>query len=260
MYYELYIDVLFLVNFMMDYLLLLLLRKMLSCTATLGNIFLGAFVGALLTCIIIILPIPYAILKFILFHVFVNTVMIRVGLKIKNVRCFVKAYFMLYIGGFLLGGVLSTLQQYVRVGSLFFAVAVGGYLIVSKIWDYIAAIQKMKQYHCEVDLYIGDKKCRVQGIIDTGNGLCDPISNQPVSILDRNTARQFFGEEKLSKVRYIPYHSIGKKEGVMPALKIDRMCVFREEECWVKEPLIGVSEETISAGGEYQMILNPNLF
>ena len=26
------------------------------------------------------------------------------------------------------------------------------------------------------------------------------------------------------------------------------------------EPLIGVSEETISAEGEYQLILNPNLF
>ena len=44
------------------------------------------------------------------------------------------------------------------------------------------------------------------------------------------------------------------------ALKIDRMCVHREGECWIDSPLIGVSEETISAEGEYEMILNPNLF
>ena len=81
MYYELYVDVLFLVNFMMDYLLLLLVKKMLKCTATHGNIFLGAILGSFLTCVVVILPIPYAVLKFMLFHMFVNIFMIRVGLK-----------------------------------------------------------------------------------------------------------------------------------------------------------------------------------
>ena len=52
-YYELYVDVLFLVNFMMDYLLLLLVKKMLKCTATHGRVCLGAFAGALLTCIVV---------------------------------------------------------------------------------------------------------------------------------------------------------------------------------------------------------------
>ena len=260
MYYELYVDVLFLVNFLMDYLLLLLVRRMLKCTATHGNVCLGAALGSFLTCAIVVLPIPYAILKFILFHMIVNTFMIRVGLKIKNMKSFAKAYLLLYIGSFLLGGVMQAANQYVRVGSLFFAIAIGGYYVVSKLWDFIASVQKINQYHCKVDLYLGEKKCQVNGIIDTGNGLRDPISNQPVSILDKAAARQFLGEEKMSRVRYIPYHSIGKKEGVLLAVKIDRMCIYGDNECWVKEPLIGVSEETISAEGEYQLILNPNLF
>lgn len=260
MYYELYIDVLFLVDFMMDYLLLLLVKKMLRCTATHGNILLGAAVGSALTCMIIVLPIPYALLKFVLFHMIVNTFMIRAGLKIRDIRGFAKAYIMLYIGGFLLGGVLQAVRQYVRVGSLFFAIAIGGYYVVSKLWDFITSVQKMNQFKCKVDLYLGEKVCQVEGIIDTGNGLRDPISNQPVSILDKAVARRFMGEQKMSQVRYIPYHSIGKREGVILALKIDRMCVHREGECWIDSPLIGVSEETISAEGEYEMILNPNLF
>ena len=244
----------------MDYLLLLLVKKMLKCTATHGHLILGATVGAFLTCVIVVLPIPYAFLKFILFHMFVNTFMIRVGLKIKNMKNFAKAYVLLYIGGFLLGGVMQSVNQYVRVGSLFFALAVGGYYVVSKIWDFIASVQKINQYHCKVELYLGERKCQVEGIIDTGNGLRDPISNQPVSILDKTVAKGFLGEEKMSQVKYIPYHSIGKKEGVLLAVKIDRMHVQGENECWMEEPLIGVSEETISAEGEYQLILNPNLF
>ncbi len=260
MYYELYIDVLFLVNFTMDYLLLLLIRKMLKCTATHGNICLGAIVGSLLTCVIVALPIPYAILKFVMFHMIVNTFMIRAGLKIKNMKEFVKAYILLYVGGFLLGGLLQAINQYVKVGSLFFAIAIGGYYLVSKIWDFIAAIQKINQYQCKVDLYLNGKTCQVTGIIDTGNGLCDPFSKQPVNILDRAVAREFLGNTKMSQVRYIPYHSIGKKEGVLLALKIDQMCVYKEKPFWIKEPLIGVSEDMISAEGEYQMILNPNIF
>ena len=260
MYYELYIDVLFLVNFMMDYLLLLLVRKMLKCTATHGNICLGALIGSVMTCVIVVLPIPYAIFKFVMFHMIVNTFMIRAGLKIKNIKEFAKAYILLYIGGFLLGGLLQAVNQYVKVGSLFFAIAVGGYYLVSKIWDFIVAIQKINQYQCKVDLYLNGKKCQITGIIDTGNGLSDPISKQPVNILDRAVAREFLGNTKMSQVRYIPYHSIGKKEGVLLAFKIDQMCVYKEVPFWIKEPLIGVSEEMISAKGEYQMILNPNIF
>lgn len=260
MYYELYVDVLFLVNFMMDYLLLLLVRKMLKCTATHGNVFLGAALGSFFTCVVVILPIPYAFFKFVLFHMFVNTFMIRAGLKIKNMREFAKAYILLYTGGFLLGGVLQALHQYVRAGSLFFAIAIGGYHIVSKLWDFIASVGRINQYHCKVDLYLGEKQCQVTGIIDTGNGLRDPISNQPVSILDKTVARQFLGNVKMSQVRYIPYHSIGKKEGVLLALHIDRMCIHKADACWIQKPLIGVSEEMISAEGEYQMILNPNIF
>ena len=95
MYYELYIDVFFLVNFMMDYILLLITKQMLHCSATRRSVCLGAAAGSLLTCIIVVLPLPAAFIKFILFHMFVNTCMIRAGLKIKNRRDFAKAYFLL---------------------------------------------------------------------------------------------------------------------------------------------------------------------
>lgn len=167
---------------------------------------------------------------------------------------------MLYIGGFLLGGVLEYLRQYLKIGSLFFIFAIAGYYIVLGIWNFLSYIQRCNRYRCEVDLYVDGKECRVEGMIDTGNGLRDPLTNRPVSILDRKTAKVFLGDRKMEGIRYIPYHSIGKKSGVLPAVKIDRMCVHREEECWIEEPLIGISEEEISAGGEYEMILNPNLF
>jgi len=260
MYYELYVDVLFLVNFMMDYILLLIVRKMMKCTATHRRICIGAAVGSLLTCLVVILPIPYTIIKLILFHVLVNTCMIRVGLKIKTIRSFLKAIIMLYIGSFLLGGIMEVFRPYIRVGSLFLLIAIVGYYLVMAIWRFLSYMQRWNQCHYTVELYLGNKKYQIKGMIDTGNGLRDPISGTPVNILDRHTARTLFGEEHLKDVRYIPYQSIGKKAGVLPAVQLERMCILKDTECWVERPLIAISEETISKGGEYEMILNPNLF
>ena len=219
MYYELYIDVLFLVNFMMDYILLLLARKMLKCTATHGNVFMGAMTGSFLTCLIIVLPISHAILKFILFHTVVNTAMIRFGLRIKDMRNTIKALFTLYAGGFLLGGVMEHLSQYAKIGSVFLFVAVAAYYVVTWIWNFFGLYAEGKRYRCRAELYIGEKRYSISGIIDTGNCLHDPITNEPVSILDKKTAVKFLGDEKAEKVRYVPYQSIGKQGGLLPVFE-----------------------------------------
>ena len=259
MYYELYVDVLFCVNFMMDYLLLLIVQKMLKCSATHGSICLGAMIGSLLTCIVIVCPIPYAFVKVLLFHVVVNTCMIRVGLKIRNIRSFVKAIMMLYIGAFLLGGVLGTLQPYIRIGSLFLVVAIAGYYLVLGIWKFVTYVQRWNQCHCEVELHFGGEICRVKGLMDTGNGLMDPVSGSPVSVLDKRTANKLLGNET-KNFRYISYRTIGKEHGLMPVVRIDGIRVCGEKECWIERPLIGISEKEIGSEEEYEMILNPNLF
>ena len=63
MYYELYVDVFFMVNFTMDAILLSLLKKALVCPVGYGRVVAGAAVGALLTCItIFIFPFLFLIL------------------------------------------------------------------------------------------------------------------------------------------------------------------------------------------------------
>lgn len=259
MYYELYIDVLFLVNFMMDYILLLVSRKILKCTATHGNICLGALTGSLLTCLTVSLPIPYAFIKFILFHTIVVIAMVKIGLRIRLNRTFVKAVVMLYVSGFLVGGVFQYLNQYVKVGSLFFALAVASYYISSGVLAFLASVLHIGQCKCEVTLYQEDRQCRLKAIIDTGNRLKDDLTGKPISVMDQQAARSLFGEGIPKGIRYVPYHSIGRKSGVMPVVAVDRICISGEEEQWVEKPLIGISEEDISAGGEYEMILNPDI-
>lgn len=259
MYYELYIDVLFLVNFMMDYILLQVTGRILKCTATHGRICLGAAAGALLTCIIIAVPIPYAFIKFILFHCFVNIVMLKTGLKLRLDRTFLKACIVLYISGFLVGGVFSYLHQYVRTGSLFFALAVASYYIVLGIWNLLAYLAKVKHAKCEAVLYKDARSCRVEALVDTGNCLKDAITGKPVSIVDQSVVEELCGAALPEGFRYIPYHSVGKEEGVMPLVTLDRMCVCQGGERWIEKPLVAVCDGRAASDGSYKLILSPDI-
>lgn len=265
MKYELYIDVFFLINFMMDYILLMLLKRMLSCTATHGRIIAGALAGALLTCIIIILPIPYAFIKLLIFHGFVNVVMLKIGLRIKWDRAFLKAFIFLYIGGFLLGGIMGSLKQYLRAGSLFFALSVIGYCIASGVWSLILILSKHHHTYCMAKLKRGERCCQVKVLIDTGNRLWDSVSQKPVSIIGEDTAK-LLGIEGLSgpspkeSVRFIPYHSVGKASGVLPVYILDRMLLNKEgKDVEILNPEVAVCKDGLS-GGDYNMILNPDVY
>lgn len=259
MYYEVYIDVLFMVNFMMDYLLLLIECKVLKCPAGHGNICIGAALGAFLTCLVVAVGIP-AFMKLILFHVVINVFMIRTGLKIRFGREFLKAYVMLYICGFLLGGVFGYLHQYVKTVSLFFVLAVISYYLVLGCMRVLSWMQRFGQYHCKVDLYFGETKNTVEAFIDTGNSLRDEVTGCPVCVLEKKSAGFLMNAGPEAKLHYIPYHTVGKEAGILPVLRIDKMCVRQEKEYWIERPVIGICEEDISAGGGYQMILNPDLF
>lgn len=258
MYYELYIDVFFLVNFMMDYLILSLLNRMLRCSATHGRICVGSLLGAGLTCIFIVLPIPGAFIKFILFHSVVNVVMIYTGLKIRTFRAFLRGLVFLYISSFLLGGVMMYFRQYIRYGSLFFAIAVGSYWICIGIWKLLCCLVRQDSFRCQVILRVQQKEIKVNALIDTGNTLQDSVTGQPVSILDKAVAGRLFGEIPVECVRYIPYHSIGREHGVMQLVRLDSIEILKREKKVINHPYVAVSEETIS-DDDYKMILNPDI-
>ena len=256
MHYELYIDVFFMVNFMMDTILLLIVRRLIGSRVSYKRIYLGAIVGSTLTCLIIAVPVSYEIVKIILFHGFVNVVMIQLGIGTGWGRELFKAWIYLYISSFLVGGIFQFLHQYIRVGSLFFLLAVISYYAVNGILTLLEYILIQKNYRCQVFLYKGNRKLQVHALIDTGNSLRDNVTDQPVHIIDQNTAKELFSEEELQMVRFIPYHSIGKNEGIMPLVTLDSICILKGKQQWIEKPLVAVCEGTLT-DDQYKMILNP---
>lgn len=270
MYYELYIDVLFFMNFMMDSLLLLSVKRIRKYPVKNGRVFLGSAVGAGLTCLIVAIPLPGAV-KLLLYHGVVNTVMILAGLGVQKKKEFCRAFLFLYVAAFLMGGILQAMRPWIRTGSLFFAAAVAVYYLSCGIWRGLMRFQERRRQICEVSLHMQTGVFRLEGLIDTGNGLTDPVSGEPVHVVDSGFAREMLkkGEEKeaLSKgewekigLRYITYRTV-KGEGIMPVFRAREMELGlpgEEKRIRVMRPVIGICEGAISDGEEYQMILNPD--
>ena len=261
MQYELYIDVFFLVNFVMDYLVLQIVRKILKCTATHGNILLGALAGAGASCVIICIPVS-AFIRFICLHTLVNTSMVMIGLKIREIRMLGKALMLVYLTSFFLGGVMTWLGQYagghVRIGSLFFTITVCSYFLVSKGMDFFEKFWRIREYRCEVSLYLGESSYRTCAVIDSGNGLYDALTGKPVHIIGQKAIKKLTEQEKIQKIRYIPYRTIQKGNGVLPIITIDKMYIHGKEEKLVEKPLLGISEQHLFDNGTCEMILHPD--
>lgn len=112
----------------------------------------------------------------------------------------------------------------------------------------------------EVELTFLEKTMSVCGMIDTGNQLTEPLTGQPVSIIEEAVVRRLLGDgwEARRGFYLIPYHSLGKDKGWMRGVSIDRMTVGKgDRRAVVSRPVLALYNGSISAGGQYQMILHP---
>lgn len=258
MYYELYIDVLFLENFMMDSLLLLAVNRVLKCGRAYGRIFLGGALGSALTCLVIAVPFP-AVVKLVFFHIVINSLMIIAGLKIGSIVQFIKAFILLYLSAFIFGGILQMFRPYIHYAGLFYGAAVLCFFLFSKLWNAAAALFGRDRDILEVTVYTEQGGYLMRALWDTGNALTDPVTGEPVSILDPGLAGSMFGPvEQMRGFRFIPYRCVGG-ESIMKVFRAEKMCVRRDGEIWVEAPLLGISENSLCENGDYQMILNPGV-
>lgn len=257
MHYELYIDVLFLTNFMMDSLLLLAVRKILGCRAGSRRVFGGAALGAAGLCIVTVLPL-YSPLKYILLYLVLPVGMLFLGLRIRTTVKLFQAFGLFYVMAFLWGGIQLGLRPYIKTAALFFAVSAASYYVLKGCWEMLVRTQNRQKNLCEVRICTLSGEYTLKALLDTGNVLTDPISKEPVNVIGKETARQILSAEPAQGLRYIPFRSVGG-EGLLAIIRVEKMCVYLPEEHWVVHPIIGISGQNIQEQDEYQMILNPDI-
>ena len=260
MQYELYIDIFFLENLIMDFFFLMMIKNTINSSVSYKTLGVGAFFGAFLSSLVICLHLPRA-LQLLFLHLVINTGMILIGLKIRSIREALQALLFLYVYSILFGGVIewikSNLNTYYRIGSMFLVIALLSYGIVWKMLEFLETHFKLTEKYCDVTLTLGERSCKVRALIDSGNQLFDNISGKPVHIISAKAMKELTNENEISMIRYIPYCTIHEEEGVLPVMKIDKMCIHQKKEKEIVSPMVGIAAHEEFSGGAFEMILHP---
>lgn len=260
-----YIDSIFLSNFIMDLLLLFLTTRTLKKSTTFLKTLAGSLLGAAGYCLVLCLPGKYSV-KVLFGMIPVTAMMVRTGCGTKGLKELLYAMGYLFFYSFLLGGFMLCMIRKApflkeRSHSVFAILSVGifGFLIVlfflHKYWE------KRKNHFCRIVLP-GDKgEIEICGLIDTGNGLKDPVSGREAAILEEKVWLEMQKCKRPEKYKVMPFHSIGKEKGILEGYEVERIRVEEETGCReLHNVIIAVFQGDISVKGDYQMILPPQWF
>lgn len=265
MHYELYVDSLFLINFVMNLYILMLVNRSTLRTATPGRLLAGAAFGGggYLLLFLFAGPVPFKLALGAAWAIG----MLFITFPVRGLRSFLKLLEKMLLFSFCMGGALLFLIRSLHFAEgvltgIFGILGMGGilFLFLGRFFKET----KAENCICRATLAYCGKTMTVTALIDSGNSLAEPISGKPVSVVEEEVFRSLWGSGGQG-MRVIPYHSIGKKRGILEGyllpelrLEIDGMCkTFRDI-------YIAVSPESISIADECEadsvkMIINPRL-
>ncbi len=265
MYYKLYIDSVFFIQFVMNLYLLSITGKILKCTATHGRILLGALLGAGMICLVMLLPLGNMRIRLLLGVIPVSMCMIRVVFAFRGFRLLVRSSMAMALCGFFMGSIVLWLDRRLvwmrRWLYGIWAFAFLGFFAYRFLQVLIHRFEKEKESNVKkIRIPLGEKTVYMMALLDTGNHLTEPVNGAPVCIVSENAAKEFQDFFLPERYHAIPYQSIGKNRGILNAYEIPEIIIeesYREISC--KRVIIAICNTGISQDSVYQMILHPGL-
>lgn len=237
----LYADVLFLIDFSMDVLTLWTAGKLTHSELKVWRVALSAAFGALVSVIAtalgasraagaVISAVSAFVMTFIAFGYGKPTLIIR-------------RYIFLWLGGILLGGVMTVLMSVGRLQAnsdstnADLAVIPMGVLLLFVLVSAIIRTPKVDRTY--ITLGFRDRSCELRAICDSGNLLSDPFSGESVILIKKEAAAVLFSDSELTylmsqngippesiftRVRLIPASSLSG-ETLIKAVRVDKVTV-----------------------------------
>ena len=252
---KVYIDIVMIINFMLDFILLLGVSIILKRNVSIKRIIISSFIGGLS---IIFLFIPMNSILLFLFKLIISIIMVLTAFKYNSFRYTVVNILYLYILSIFLGGFLYFLNDQFcikRKGLVFinnkFSISILFILIVSPIviYLYIKQAKSMKNIYNNyknITIYYNKRFIDCTGYIDTGNNLSYLGCN--IILLDKR--KMIFN---IRKYLFVPLTTVSGSS-IVKCFKPSKVII---EGCEVKKVLVGIIDNIGMDGVD--VILNNNI-
>ncbi|UFU00952.1 sigma-E processing peptidase SpoIIGA [Radiobacillus kanasensis] len=295
-----YLDAVWLLNILLDWMILLLTLSITRLPSNRFRIFFGAFIASLLVPISVFYPDSIVTSPF--GKVFYSLLIVWCAFGFRNYRQYMKQLLFFYFVSFALGGGLIGLHfllgnQFQATSSSILTFQSGygdqvSWLFVGVgfpiVWVFTKS--RMDKYAWEkfrldqvydVTLEIRNQSYTTSGYVDSGNQLVDPFSRKPVVICDQAFMSNWFSPSELKELQHaqeelsfdaipskwetfiqiVPYQGVDGNRTFMIVIKPDNLQVqFDQTQISTDKILIGVQFGELSADGSYHCLLHPQLF
>lgn len=281
MYREVYIDVVFAANLLMDYILLRLTGIMLNYQGSRRRCLEAAVTGALFSCLSLYVRAGRTTICMIALRIICATAMVWIAYRIQDRRHLAGAVTLFFGMTFLTGGFWMAISGNGKVTfALFAGCAAATYVGLSLLVYFMGRIKASRENLYPVILKYRGREHQTFGLYDTGNRLDDTITGTPVSIADPGMMQTLLTEELMEKLmrfkempeafegteltdlrpHYLFFQTVGQKAQLILAVTVEDLCIQTPgERVHVSGPVLALSSEPFALGKEYKVILNSRL-
>ena len=230
----------------------------------------------------------------IITKIILSIIMVYVGFNPQNMKNMWKQVLIFYLTSFIFGGVALYLIYFIKPQDVFIkngifvgeyvlkAIFLGGiiaYIVIKISIKIIKTKINAKDMYCNIKIKLEDKEIKTKAMIDTGNLAKEPITNTPVVIVESSLLEEILPKNILnnidnilagkienieqnyiSRLRCIPFSSLGKQNGMMLGIKADEILIEKEEERKIsRNIIIGIYDKSLTKRGEYRALVGLEL-
>lgn len=287
-----YLDVVILENLIMNSIIMYATAIILKIDIKHFRILISSTIGAIYSVLTYISN--FQIYSNLILKIILSIIMVYIAYKPKNIKILSKQILIFYLTSFLFGGVAFALIYVIKpqeilmknglflgtypLKSVFLAAIIASIICILGFKIVKNKISK-KDMFCKVIITINKRQIETTAMVDTGNLLKDPITGAPVIVVEATLLENIIPQEILlnleniiggefeyvteevrseyiSKLKLIPYTSLGKQNGMLLGLKSDKVEIIKDDENIVKQNIIiGIYNKSLTKRGEYRALI-----
>lgn len=224
--------------------------------------------------------------------------MVYIAFNPSSIKEILKQLLIFYMTSFVFGGAAIALihfispaqaltQNGVYIGEYslktVFLGGIVGFTIITIAFKIIKNKLSSNDIYYDIEMYLEGEKVETKAMIDTGNMLKEPITNTPVIIVEHtllydvlprdilnnideillgnfDNIQEEIKEKYTTKLKFIPFSSIGKSNGMLLGIKADKLIIKNEDETkQIEKVILAIYNKSLTKRGEYRALLGINI-
>lgn len=291
-----YVDIIFLENIIMNMAILYATSILLKEKARFFRIVIASAIGSIYVIISYISNLK--IYSSIILKIILSVIIVYVAFNATKAKVLLNQTLIFYLTSFVFGGVALYLIYFIKpeeitmingnfsgtypIKVIFLGAVVAISIIMISIKIIKTKITKKDMFY-DITIKLEGREVKTKAMVDTGNLLKEPITNTPVVIVEYsilydilpkeilNNLDEILGgdlekipkeirEQYLTKLKFIPFSSLGKQNGMLIGIKAEELEIKNENEVQkINKVIIGIYNKSLTKKGEYRALLGLEL-